>query len=160
MYHCPTFKPFSPENFSSHNICFHAFSICWSYKFLMQQNCNDIFMTKKKSYKFSRTYPQLKKPHWHHVYRNQWSVHKLYYYKITLKYTFDLISRCMWYGNLLANFFWFHDHKNLRLFSCNKYFLTVLHHALHLLTSDCSFPPLAPKPFLCNELQEFGVRSR
>ena len=66
----------------------------------------------------------------------------------------------MWYGNLLANFFLFHDHKNLRLFSCNKYFLTVLHHALHLLTSDCSLSPLAPKPFLGNELQEFGVRSR
>ena len=114
----------------------------------------------KKSCKFSRTYPQLKKPHWHHVYRNQRSVHKLYYYKTTLKYTFDLISRCMWYGNLLANFFWFHDHKNLHLFSCNKYFVTVLHHALHLLTSDCSFSPLASKPFLGNELQKFGVRSR
>ena len=38
----------------------------------------------------------------------------------------------------VSKFFLFHDHKNLRLFSCNKYFLTVLHHALHLLTSDCS----------------------
>ena len=102
--------------------------------------CSKIAMTsswqKKKLQIFKNLPTTKKKPHWHHVYRNQRSVHKLYYYNITLKYTFDLISK--WYGNLLENFFWFHDPKNLHLFSCNKYFLTVLHHALHLLTSDCS----------------------
>ena len=70
----------------------------------MQQNCNDIFMTRKKELQIFKNLPTTKKNLTDTMF-TETNIHKLYYYKITLKYTFDLISRCMWYGNLLAIFF-------------------------------------------------------